>query len=220
MTNEIIQVDGKFYQKAYCKLLRTDKLTKLQQCGSSEWLDYGRDKLIDDRWHWVHLYILSDEEIEEGDWFLINDTPVQYDGTTIAIKSFYKIIASTHKELLYTPEKDRDYRGSQYEAKYQLPRPSNEFIKAYCEQGGVEQVLVECKMEGIFGKNELNRYSLKVALDNTIVIKRIKEKMYTREEVIEFGRLILDTFHSEGRTKSGADRLARAKYDKWIEQNI
>lgn len=39
-------------------------------------------------------------------------------------------------------------------------------------------------------------------------------------EMIEFGKLVLDTFHSEGKTHSGKERLARAKYSKWIEDKL
>ena len=38
----------------------------------------------------------------------------------------------------------------------------------------------------------------------------VKKKMY------EFGKLVLDTFHSEGRTHDGKDRLARVKFDEWF----
>lgn len=41
---------------------------------------------------------------------------------------------------------------------------------------------------------------------------------YSEKELLEFGELVLDTFHSEGRTKSGKDRLARIKFKGWFEQ--
>ena len=46
------------------------------------------------------------------------------------------------------------------------------------------------------------------------------KKLYTEEELIEFGKIVLDTFHSEGRTKSGKDRLARFKYEKWVLNHL
>jgi hypothetical protein len=45
-----------------------------------------------------------------------------------------------------------------------------------------------------------------------------EQMMYSEEEVLNFGKLVLDTFHSEGRTHSGNPRLARIKYQKWFEQ--
>jgi hypothetical protein len=38
----------------------------------------------------------------------------------------------------------------------------------------------------------------------------VKKKMY------EFGKLVLETFHSEGRTHDGKDRLAKVKFDEWF----
>lgn len=37
-----------------------------------------------------------------------------------------------------------------------------------------------------------------------------------KKELYEFGKLVLDTFHSEGKTHSGKDRLARIKFDEWF----
>ena len=48
------------------------------------------------------------------------------------------------------------------------------------------------------------------------------KRMYTEDDMAkklyEFGKLVLDTFHSEGRTHSGEDRLARIKFDEWFNQ--
>ena len=37
-----------------------------------------------------------------------------------------------------------------------------------------------------------------------------------KKELYEFGKIVLDTFHSEGKTHSGKDRLARIKFDEWF----
>lgn len=39
-----------------------------------------------------------------------------------------------------------------------------------------------------------------------------------KKELYEFGKLVLDTFHSEGKTHSGEDRLARIKYHEWFNE--
>ena len=39
-----------------------------------------------------------------------------------------------------------------------------------------------------------------------------------QQDMYEFGKLVLDTFHSEGKTHSGKDRLARVKFDEWFKQ--
>jgi hypothetical protein len=39
-----------------------------------------------------------------------------------------------------------------------------------------------------------------------------------KKELYEFGKLVLDTFHSEGKTHSGEARLARIKYHEWFNE--
>ena len=46
----------------------------------------------------------------------------------------------------------------------------------------------------------------------------IKGYSQCQKDMYEFGKLVLDTFHSEGRTHSGKDRLARIKFDAWFKQ--
>jgi len=40
------------------------------------------------------------------------------------------------------------------------------------------------------------------------------------KELYEFGKLVLDTFHSEGRTHSGKERLPRIKFDEWFNESM
>lgn len=39
-----------------------------------------------------------------------------------------------------------------------------------------------------------------------------------KQELYEFGKLVLDTFHSEGKTHSGKERLPRIKFDEWFNE--
>src|SRR5690606_18946949 len=102
-----------------------------------------------------HLYILSNEEIKEGDWCILDlgifnkpvkvisvreDNPifkVKIDGGIARLEKLRKIIATTDSSL---NEQDR-FNGKSWEKL--LPRPSNEFLKKYCELGGIDEVLVE-----------------------------------------------------------------------------
>lgn len=112
-----------------------------------------------------HLYFLSDEEIKEG-WKGIaykDDIKGKVFNHFYTENKWYKdakiIIASTDESL-------------------GLPRPSNEFIKRYCELGGIDEVLVEykCSYEdcNMFGCHKYEGchliQQLKVAPDNTITI--------------------------------------------------
>jgi len=69
-----------------------------------------------------------------------------------------------------------------------LPRPSDSFIKKYCELGGFDNVMVEYEQVyedqlegGVFVPRSAG-YRLKVAPDNTISIKGVKN-MWNREDI-------------------------------------
>jgi hypothetical protein len=126
-------------------------------------------------WQPQHLYFLSNDEIKEGDWCfdILNNITYQYKGGNNIkwnkglLEQLKKIIATTDESL-------------------GLPRPSNEFLKKFCELGGVDKVLVEYEKESYtdrftttengIGNPETwgNRYNLKVAPDNTITIYPIE----------------------------------------------
>ena len=134
-------------------------------------------------WQPQHLYFTTDEEIKEGDWMmnLNGDTIYQHFGNGGDFEQWNKIIATTDPEL-------------------ELPQPSQAFIKAYCNQGGIDEVDVEyvemitCKLcnkseeecsdnftcEG----NMIGEDILKVdPIHNTITTHRIVEKMYSISDI-------------------------------------
>lgn len=87
---------------------------------------------------------------------------------------YREILASTNKSL-------RNYRG------WTLARPSDEFLKKYCKLGGIKEVLVEYEYNHDdtvpYPKTvEGEMWKLKVAPDNTITTKLIKDS-WSKEEV-------------------------------------
>ena len=141
-------------------------------------------------WQPQHLYFTTDEEIKEGNWFINTNFQKIYQANSENSKNIIefgphpeirKIIATTDPEL-------------------ELPQPSQAFIKAYCEQGGIDEVDVEyvemitCKLcnkseeecsdnftcEG----NMIGEDILKVdPIHNTITTHRIVEKMYSISDI-------------------------------------
>tara|TARA_R110000751_G_scaffold28319_5_gene73926 strand:+ start:1727 stop:2398 length:672 start_codon:yes stop_codon:yes gene_type:complete len=102
-----------------------------------------------------------------------------------------KIIATTDPKL-YLLEIDE----VGIESKFSLPQPSQAFIKAYCEQGGIDGI-DEVDVEYETGSSAISDYIqnkpvnhtlyryLKVdPIHNTITTHRIVEKVYSREEVL------------------------------------
>ncbi len=234
MIEKLIEMDGKFYQKAYPILLES-KEGLFQKWNNNELYipksPKGGVKRLD-------LYILSDEDIKEGGWGIINDSifnilsikgfncEIRYltdEIKTIPIESLVnakKIIATTDKSLT---KQVWSSDGKTLMAESEYPRPSNDFLAAYVKaQGkGFEEVLVE--MGSITNtRNHTEKYPvwfLKVNPDNTIVIKPFKEEIYnlTRSQLKnEFLLLIKQHFisFSDEYGMSGWN-----EFDKWFDKN-
>ncbi len=132
-----------------------------------------------------HLFSLSNEKIKEGDWAIGNDNkPYQLKTEQFALRGDRKIIATTDKSLL---KQVYSSNGNTIMAESSYPRPSDNFLKAYCKvDGKIDEVLVEYinaippDSEGFvevlgFGKVHIANFPLlKLAPDNTITIKRVE----------------------------------------------
>lgn len=155
-----------------------------------------------------HLYFLSDDKIEEGDWiyhtskriiFQVN-TGKAYSGTlniTLGYAQKYdackKIIATTDTSLKRTVLEHTEHCIDKYEKEAiqkQLPQPSQQFIEKYVESYNIgtpiTEVLVEYEQTHWKGTklSYEDKFKLKVNQDNTINIKPVKDS-WNREEVEE-----------------------------------
>lgn len=209
--------------KKKCKvvMLPTEKQkqhSSLQLVGENNKLynspnDIENDMDLIDNLGWnQHLYILSDEEIKEGDCFLgfkageiqeegywVVVTPQnkkEYVGSGVFVKAV-KIIATTNPEL-YTPE-ILDSKGNIL-LEQQLPKIYPDFIEAFIKEynagNPITEIMVEykcnwcdpeeskqqCKTLITQGKVKCDK-QLKLRSDNTIYITKAEEKMYSREDV-------------------------------------
>ena len=108
-----------------------------------------------------------------------------------------------------------------------LPKPSDLFIKKYCELGSIDEAMVEYETVQTTKKEDYQyqngnsnlKYEtvLKVAPDNTITIKMIKDS-WTREEVIELMRKAWN--QKDGLYQIQPNRISHMHFSKWIEQNL
>lgn len=144
-----------------------------------------------------HLYILSDDEIKEGDWYLLDDNTINKASANLNMDWYKnhekKIIASTDSSL-------------------ELPRPSNEFKKKYCEKGDINEVLVEYMDYKL--NNEIQEV-LKVAPDNTITIYPIEET-FSKEEVLS---LFHQFVHEVAQNQASLQFLYKVK-EEWLKNHI
>ena len=139
-----------------------------------------------------HLYIISDDEIKEGDYYIIDDIPELLKNNGLKFIDDYckKVIATTDTSL-YTHQKET---VSLPERVFYLPQPSQQFIQKYIEEYNkgniITDVLVEYKFNDFKFMATLcttkeKEYTLKInPKDNTITIKKLKET-YNKEELCQ-----------------------------------
>lgn len=236
MNDKFTQIDGKFYKECKVVLLPTKEKSNLYEYENK--LRYSNEKFINgvtDTQNYF-IYILSNEEIKEGDWVYDDEADKKYyqellsntkDYTTYSNEYGKKIIATTNSELQFTIEcpKYKSYGELQI---YSLPRPSDDFLKKYCELGGIDELLVEYEnfrtnnpdYPHQSNKEFIDNWILKVASDNTITIKSIKNN-YNREEV----KILLSKVISEHCMLSLCNQPYNEKEEreliaKWIKENL
>ena len=194
--------------------------------------------------HPQHLYIISDDEIKEGDWHLNADKNVVtnttrytlYKATKIKLDfikklqeknsdcKFYKIIATTDTSLTIK------HKYSPYLRDWNLPQPSQQFIEKYIEEYNngdiITDVLVEYEskfetiQEGLpgFPEDNISWWNNKIKVnskDNTIVIKKLKDS-WNRGEVIEQ----MWSAYKAANTVFEDESALRIEFDNWINQNL
>ena len=137
-----------------------------------------------------HLYITTDEEIKEGDWFIHTFQNrifqcLEEDSEKLITKDYplncYPVSEYTKKIIATTDLKLVIDKGSvvgtthggmiEQEADIiePLPQPPKAFIEDYCKQGGIDEVEVEYEWSEIKQREVLEVY------DNEITIHPIKK---------------------------------------------
>lgn len=121
---------------------------KYQVCNS----DYTANQLQTAGFDVFHLYIVTDDEIKEGEKYLFRDDAEQWHIHTnngdVAIQSSdrtKKIISTTDPDLVTKEIEVYEVQAQKMEGHYhkELPSPSKSFIEEYCKAGGIDEVDVE-----------------------------------------------------------------------------
>lgn len=163
----------------------------------------------------VHYYIVSDDEIKEGDWIMSQPNSYPLHNISGGFQEYpdtngcKKIIASTDKLL-------------------GLPQPSESFRQKYVEKynkgNKIREVMVEYYYDDIeVYKNEkiqknTDNYIPKVNhKDNTITIKKVKDS-WSKYEVIEIANKAFE--YARGLQYKTSTRDFKSEFDKWIEENL
>lgn len=193
----------------------------------------------DRKWHisgHFHLYILSDDEIKEGDWILetLNKVIFQVKGKGNDYKNstFKKIIATTDKSLGYE-ESIYDPRSKTGGKWIELSQPSQSFIEVFVREYNKGNIITYVMVEyeeihrdtddiiGMDGEpNGLPYYECNLKVnpkDNTITIKKVKDNFNLKELEDALVRHYLDIGSTKG-CNLGED--VRVWTKKWIEENL
>ena len=163
------------------------------------WLSEVDTKEDNSIWQPQHLYFISDDEINENDWCI--------DLIAIPMGGKPKLRKATKDFATDSTWGDNDAKKiiATTNPKLNLPKPSKEFIKEYCEKGGVDKVNVE------YSKGEHIPSCLLLGNNNEISISPIKES-WNREEVVELLRMYGHTAWRKG--------CIEREFQDWIKENL
>ena len=201
--------------------------------GTIDTYDSGKICLTNKKtdWSWKkgfnELYIVSDDEIKEGNWCYDKLNNNIYQATKIVIHNLKsleyelylkKIIASTDTALTIVDK----HMFNGYSNNH-LPQPSQQFIEKYIESYNknevITDVLVDYKTNILYPMIENNNLILKVnPKDNTITIKKLKDNWNLKEI-----KSILLQFAKDCNKDEDLIRYYNEDYknlNNWIQKNL
>jgi hypothetical protein len=186
-----------------------------------------------------HLYFLSDEEIEEGDWCIALDTNIVFKAGALDMNGINKF-KHIYKKIIATTDSSLTIDSSNWGAiaQVKLPQPSQSFLEVFVTEynkgNQIKEVLVEYEMSHRtnsdgekIGFPVHEPLILKVnSKDNTITIKKVKDSWSREELEIKF-RKFAEEVDDKYRMHTSSNTLAwellygnGESKTSWIEQNI
>ena len=168
------------------------------------------DKLEKEHFHPKHLYAVSNEDIQEGDYFVNTYCEVVYKAKEISTNAIL-----VHK-FAFKKEKKKKIAITT-DVSLEFPTFTNEFldlyVKAYNEGEMIQEVEVEYDCDHSQIPNKCIDI-LKVNPDNTVNVKVVNNKTYTVAEVIE----ILYQYEKDN-LYFGRDNNVDITHE-WIKKNL
>ena len=198
-------------------MLPTEKASRIHLANNK--LIYGKELFTDGlTGRNQHLYIISDDEIKEGDWYYSPETKQVYNQsnheTSLPCK---KIVATTDTSLKVT-----DLISDKY-AVY-VPQIPESFIQAYIKAYNEGKPITEVDLEMDCDHNQMPNKVIdiiKTRPDNTVIIHQ--SKMYSRDEVEYLIKCATDEIlHVLGYDtgKKMKETGVMSHINKWIQDNL
>ena len=177
------------------------------------------------------LYITSDDEIKEGDWYFDGTDFIhkksKHNNTLVdGNKQAKKIIATTDTSSINI--RQMTFMDEATEWIYDIPQPSQQFIEKYIEEYNNGNIITDIEVEYSPSSITIQTYSeqqindnlkaltLKInPKDNTITIKKLKDS-WNREEVIEQ----MWSAYKASNTVFEDESALRIEFDNWINQKL
>jgi hypothetical protein len=169
-----------------------------------------------------NLYILSDNEIKESDWYYCSDESFggigQHTNQSFRCSACKKIIATTDKSIACIEDvvsiKQRRGLTNHYPTeKWILPQPSLQFVQKYIEEYNKGNIITDVMVDYIqYNDEELYKITeLKVDSNNCITITKLNEK---GEHILRFVKDFINEFPEENL------EYLQLRAESWIEKNL
>ena len=228
------------FKRAQVIILPTEQYTNLCLGHNLSYVESKNSISIDAIWKSIklqypykpqHLYIISDDEIKEGEentyYYDSNFNKVSKwigESATYCKTNFKKIIATTDTSLTIK------HKYSPYLRDWDLPQPSQQFIEKYIEEYNNGNIITDIKVEdkrvfetiakGMIGhpEDDISWWNEKLKInpkDSTITIKKLKDS-WNREEIIEQ----MWSAYKAANTVFEDESALRIEFDNWIDQNL
>lgn len=235
------EIKGKFYQECDVVMLATKQTSNGRHIVFNE-----QNKLcIRDVWSTdsqftlsiQHLYILSNEEIKEGDWYFDSNYKLILQATNVSTnilnKEYKKVIATTDSSLRLKcgcsgmQDKVKCNWMCQTHRDFELPQPSESFIKkfiqSYNEGNVITKALVQfekCYAQQQNSEIDLEYYRIKADGANQITTIKLKDSWSKEEHILNLLNYRNDLLVELTRCRNLRISLKKEFTDKWIEQNL
>ena len=245
---QIIYMDNKPYIKYDVVMLPTKNESSLWINCENKLKIHIKDMMCPGKQESQHLYIISDEEIKEGDWVSDDIEIIQASSklvkaqTLINRREWKKIIATTDKSLSINMYDINGVREVNFDIT--LPQPSRQFIEKYIEEYNKGNIITEVLVEVILdewksndfrpvifhnidrllelGYNPKCNFTFKkggLKLDSQNQVTIRKQKdSWSREEVVALCKSAYNTGFKQFRQIQ--KEQPTISFEEWIEENL